>query len=265
MGDWNQFGYRWWLFVSLIMMNGPFSLEGKTVLVTGASSGIGRAIAIECAKYGASVILTARNENRLSETLRLMPNGNHHVVLADMTSEEQVVNIAKSVDTKLDGVVLCAGINDKLIVKLLSNSDIEKMVSTNFTGPVRLIQSLLKGKKINKQCSFVFMSSVSAFYPSVSNALYASTKAAIEQFSKVLALEVLPLKGRVNCIEPAFVETEMISKYPPEVLEDIRANYPLGRFARPEEIAYAAIFYLSDASQLVTGTSLTIDGGYTLR
>lgn len=246
-------------------MNKIFSLEGKRLLITGASSGIGRAIAIECSKSGASIVLTARNENRLKETLAMMIPGNHDICPADMMQEEEVLNLAMSIQGKLDGVVLCAGINDKLIVKKISNLDIDKMVSTNFSGPVRLVQSLLKEKRINKFCSFVFMSSVSAFYPSVSNALYASTKAAIVQFSKVLALEVLPLKARVNCIEPAFVETEMISKYPPEVLDEIRANYPLGRFAKPEEIAYAAIYYLSDASQLVTGTSLVIDGGYTLR
>ena len=246
-------------------MNEIFSLEGKQLLVTGASSGIGRTMAIECSKAGASVVLTARNEERLQETLTMMATGKHMIYPVDMMQEEDVVNLAKSIPEKLDGVVLCAGINDKLIIKQISNPDIDKMVSTNFTGPVRLVQSLLKGKKINKYCSFVFMSSVSAFYPSVSNALYASTKAAITQFSKILALEVLPLKARVNCIEPAFVETEMISKYPPEVLDEIRANYPLGRFAKPEEIAYAAIYYLSDASQLVTGTSLVIDGGYTLR
>lgn len=246
-------------------MNEIFSLEGKKLLITGASSGIGRSMAVECSKAGASVVLTARNEERLKETLTMMTSGEHLIIPADMMQEGDVVNLAKSIPEKLDGVVLCAGINDKLIVKMISNPDIDKMVSTNFTGPVRLVQSLLKGKKINKYCSFVFMSSVSAFYPSVSNALYASTKAAITQFSKVLALEVLSLKARVNCIEPAFVETEMISKYPPEVLDEIRANYPLGRFAKPEEIAYAAIYYLSDASQLVTGTSLVIDGGYTLR
>lgn len=246
-------------------MNEIFSLEGKKLLITGASSGIGRAMAVECSKAGASVVLTARNEERLKETLTMMTSGEHLIIPADMMQEGDVVNLAKSIPEKLDGVVLCAGINDKLIVKMISNPDIDKMVSTNFTGPVRLVQSLLKGKKINKYCSFVFMSSVSAFYPSVSNALYASTKAAITQFSKVLALEVLSLKARVNCIEPAFVETEMISKYPPEVLDEIRANYPLGRFAKPEEIAYAAIYYLSDASKLVTGTSMVIDGGYTLR
>lgn len=246
-------------------MNTIFSLENKTILVTGASSGIGRAVAVECSKMGATVILTARNELRLQETLSQLVPGNHKYVCADFTKEEDVNTLVCNIDVKLDGVVLCAGINDKLIIKLISTDSIHNMLSTNFVGPVQLTQRLLKKKLVNKQCSFVFMSSVSAFYPSVSNALYASSKAAITQFSKILALELLPLKGRVNCIEPAFVETEMIQKYPPEVLDEIRANYPLGRFARPEEIAYAVIYYLSDASQLVTGTSLVIDGGYTLR
>lgn len=246
-------------------MNNIFSLENKTILVSGASSGIGRAVAVECSKVGASVIITARNESRLKETLSLMQGENNRMYCADFTKEDEISNLVASIGDKLDGVVLCAGINDKLIIKLISAENINNMLTTNFTGPVQLTQKLMKKKLINKFCSFVFMSSVSAFYPSVSNALYASSKAAITQFSKILALELLPLKGRVNCIEPAFVETEMIRKYPPEVLDEIRANYPLGRFAKPEEIAYAVIYYLSDASQLVTGTSLVIDGGYTLR
>ena len=165
----------------------------------------------------------------------------------------------------LDGIALVAGINDKQIVKKLNGDFISKMLSTNFSGPALLIKALLKKKKINKGASIVFMSSVSAFYPSVSNALYAASKAAVNQFSKVLALEVLSLKARVNCIQPAFVETDMIYKYGEETLNEIRSNYPLGRFAKPEEIAYAVIYYFSDATQMVTGTSLVIDGGYTLR
>ena len=246
-------------------MYNPFSLEGKVVLVTGASSGIGRAIAIECSKSGAIVYLTARNKERLEETLSAMAPGQHRNITADLTNQQEVNNLAESVE-KLDGIVLNSGINDKSIVKKLDNEFISKMLDTNFSGPAMLIQSLLKNKKINKLASILFMSSVSAYYPSVSNAMYAASKAAVNQFAKVLALEVLTLKARVNCIQPAFVETEMLKKYTLDnVIEDIRANYPLGRFAKPEEIAYAAIYYLSDASQLVTGTSLVIDGGYTLR
>lgn len=246
------------------MDNNVFGLEGKKILVTGASSGIGRATAIECSKAGATVYLTARNAERLEQTLAEMKGEGHRIVPADLTSIEDIQHLVDEVEV-LDGVALIAGINDKLIIKKIDDSFITKMLSTNFSGPALLMKSLLKAKKINKYASIVFMSSVSAFYPSVSNAMYAASKAAVNQFAKVLALEVLPMKARVNCIQPAFVETEMVKKYDEETLKEIRSNYPLGRFARPEEVAYAVIYYLSDASQVITGTSLIIDGGYTLR
>lgn len=245
-------------------MYNPFSLEGKTILVTGASSGIGKATAIECSKMGANVYLTARNKERLEQTLSELAPGNHSIITADLTHGDEVQKLAENVGT-LDGIALVAGINDKMIIKKINDEYISKMLSTNLSGPAMLIKSLMKGKKIAKQASIVFMSSVSAFYPSVSNAMYAASKAAVNQFAKVLALEVLPLKARVNCIQPAFVETEMIHKYSEETLNELRANYPLGRFAKPEEIAYAVVYYMSDASQMITGTSLVIDGGYTLR
>lgn len=241
-----------------------FSLKGKKILVTGASSGIGRATAIECSKAGATVYLTARNAERLEQTLAEMKGDGHRIVPADLTSIEDIQHLVDEVEI-LDGVALIAGINDKLIIKKIDDGFITKMLSTNFSGPALLMKSLLKAKKINKFASIVFMSSVSAFYPSVSNAIYAASKAAVNQFAKVLALEVLSIKARVNCIQPAFVETEMIYKYSEETLNEIRSNYPLGRFAKPEEIAYAVIYYMSDASQMITGTSLVIDGGYTLR
>lgn len=244
-------------------MNNPFSLEGKTILVTGASSGIGKATAIECSKMGASVFLTARNKERLNQTLSELTPGNHKVITADLTVEEDIQKLVNEVDV-LDGIALIAGINDKMIVKKMDDGFVKKMLSTNFSGPVLLMKSLLKAKRINKQASVVFMSSVSAFHPSVSNAMYAASKAALNQFAKVLALEMLPLKARVNCIQPAFVETEMIQKYGDDALNEIRRNYPLGRFAKPEEIAYAVIYYFSDATQMITGSTLVIDGGYTL-
>ena len=245
------------------MENNIFSLIGKTILVTGASSGIGKATAIECSKYGATVYLTARNKERLEETLSLMLPGNHKIIPADLTKDEDIEAMTENVE-KLDGVAFVAGINDKMIIKRIDSAFISKIMSTNFEGPALLIKSLLKKKKVNKHASVVFLSSVSAFHPSVSNALYAASKAAINQFAKVLALELLPLKARANCIQPAFVETGMIYKYDEETLKTIRNSYPLGRFARPEEVAYAIIFLLSDASCQITGTSLVIDGGFTL-
>lgn len=246
------------------MDNNIFRLEGKKILVTGASSGIGRATAIECSKAGATVYLTARNSDRLEQTLADMEGCNHKIITADLTSLEDINNLVREIDI-LDGVAFVAGINDKMIIKKIDDTYITKMLLTNFEGPALLMQGLLKMKKISKFASIVFMSSVSAFYPSVSNAMYAASKAAVNQFAKVLALEVLPLKARVNCIMPAFVETDMIQKYGEETLRDIKSSYPLGRFAKPEEIAYSVIYYMSDASQMITGSSLVIDGGYTLR
>ena len=242
----------------------PFSLSGKTILITGASSGIGKATAIECAKAGASLIITARDRPRLQQTLESLPGENHKAVIADLTSDTGIQLLTDSIE-KTDGVVLCAGVNDKALIKNINREVLQKVMDINLYSPVLLIRSLLKHKKLQKYASVVMLSSISAYYPAISNGMYAASKGAINSFSKILALEILPLKGRVNCIQPAFVETDMLKKYTlQEEIEKIRSEYPLGRFAQPEEIAYAAI-YFSDASQWVTGNLFIMDGGFTLR
>ena len=248
------------------MAYNPFSLEGKRVLVTGASSGIGKAVAQECARCGAQLVLTARNEERLKATLDSLEGEGHSMIIADLTNQEELTSLIGQLDAALDGVVLCAGINDKSIIKFLNQEHVEKMLATNFTSPVFLSQMLTKKKKLNKEASIVFISSISAFYPSVSNAMYASSKAALSQFAKVLALEVMPQKIRVNCIEPAFVETGMLNKYEiSDKMDEIRANAPFGRFLEPTEVAQAAIYLLSDATKLVTGSNLVMDGGFLIK
>ena len=243
----------------------PFSLEGKSVLVTGASSGIGKAVAEECAKCGAKAVLTARNEERLKATLDSLEGDGHSMVIADLTNQEELMALVGQL-VSLDGVVLCAGINDKSIIKFLNQEHVDKMLATNFTSPVYLSQMLSKKKKLNKEASVVFISSISAFYPSVSNAMYASSKAALSQFAKVLALELMPQKIRVNCIEPAFVETGMLNKYEiSDKMDEIRANAPFGRFLEPKEVAQAAIYLLSDATKLMTGSNLVMDGGFLIK
>lgn len=243
----------------------PFSLEWKRVLVTGASSGIGKAVAQECAKCGAQLVLTARNEERLKATLDSLEGEGHTMMIADLTNQEELMALVGQLEP-VDGVVLCAGINDKSIIKFLNQEHVDKMLATNFTSPVYLSQMLTKKKKLNKEASIVFISSISAFYPSVSNAMYASTKAALSQFAKVLALELMPQKIRVNCIEPAFVETGMLNKYEiSDKMDEIRANAPFGRFLEPKEVALASIYLLSDATKLVTGSNLVMDGGFLIK
>ena len=247
------------------MSYNPFSLEGKSVLVTGASSGIGKAVAQECAKCGAQLVLTARNEERLKATLDSLDGEGHSMIIADLTNQDELMTLVAQLEP-VDGVVLCAGINDKSIIKFLNQEHVDKMLATNFTSPVYLSQMLTKKKKLNKESSIVFISSISAFYPSVSNAMYASSKAALSQFAKVLALELMPQKIRVNCIEPAFVETGMLNKYEiSDKMDEIRANAPFGRFLEPAEVAQAVIYLLSDATKLITGSNLVMDGGFLIK
>ena len=247
------------------MAYNPFSLEGKRVLVTGASSGIGKAVAQECARCGAQLILTARNEERLKATLDSLEGEGHSMMIADLTNQDELAALVGQMEP-MDGVVLCAGINDKSIIKFLNQEHVDKMLATNFTSPVYLSQMLTKKKKLNKEASVVFISSISAFYPSVSNAMYASSKAALSQFAKVLALELMPQKIRVNCIEPAFVETGMLNKYEiSDKMDEIRANAPFGRFLESVEVAQAVIYLLSDATKLMTGSSIVLDGGFLIK
>ena len=244
------------------MAYNPFSLEGKTVLITGASSGIGQAAAIECSRCGATIILTARNQDRLLVTYNQLDGEGHRIIQCDLTNIDEISNMVEQVPA-LDGLVLSAGINDKSLVKFLSEEHIEKMLSTNFVAPVQLTRLLVKKKKIKKEASIVMISSAAAFLPSIANAMYASSKAALSQFSKVLALELMPQRIRVNAIEPAFVETDMVKK--PEIVDTInvvRQKSPFGRLLSPVEVAQAAIYFLSDATKLVTGTQLVMDGGY---
>jgi len=248
------------------MSYNPFSLKDKSILVTGASSGIGRAVAIECSKSGASIIATGRNQERLNQTLAaLEQSGSHIGVQADLTVSEEISRLVSEIPV-LDGAVFCAGVNDKTLVKMIDQDKIEKMFQTNVFSQMLLIKELIKKKKLNAGASLVMISSIASSYSTISNSLYASSKGAVESFVRVLALELAPRKIRVNAIRPGMVETPILESYAlSDGLEEFKKQFPLGRFGRPEEIAFGIIYLLSDASQWTTGSLLTIDGGITLR
>lgn len=249
-------------------MYNPFSLLGKNILVTGASSGIGRAIAIECSKMGAIVLLTARNEERLQETLQQMENVEmHSVVQADLSNEEDIERLVSSVSYKLDGIVQCAGFTIPKPFQFVSKEDVKGIMAVNFEAPVYLTQLLLKMKKINKSSSIVFISSISGVYiSSVAGSLYSASKGAINGIVKGLAIELSTKNIRVNCVNPGMILTDIFKEgiITKEQLEEDAKKYPLKRYGKPEEVAYAVIYLLSDASAWVTGTNLLLDGGYTL-
>lgn len=244
-------------------MFNPFSLEGKIILVTGASSGIGRSIAVECSNMGATLVVTARNRERLDETLSMMRQGNHMAITCDLTSEDEIVDLVDSLP-QLTGVVHNAGVGSRILCKAIKGSDLEDVFAPNFYGPVLLQKQLLKKKKIAKGASIVFIASRAPFAPSIGNAIYSASKGAILGYAQVLGLELAAQKIRVNSICPAMVWTELVARDSIEMgvnYEELQAKYPLKRYGKPEDVAYLSIYLLSDASSWMTGTSIDLTGG----
>ena len=206
-------------------MNNPFSLTGKTILVTGASSGIGQAVAISCAGMGATVVLTARNSQRR--------------------------------------IVHCAGVGSRIPCKLIDQNSLDCVMKPNFEAPVLLQASILSQKKLNKGASVVFIASRAYDSPSLGNAAYSASKGAIISYSKCLALELAPRQIRVNCICPAMVWTKLILQdaVSKEELEEAQKKYPLKRYGNPEDVANLALYLLSDASTWMTGSAIDLTGG----
>lgn len=248
-------------------MYNPYSLEGKTVLVTGASSGIGRATAVECSRMGASVMITARNEGRLMETLSMMDGRGHGVFIADMSDESDIERLADSLP-KLDGVVNNAGMVKTMPVQFINREDFESVLGVNAVAPVLLTQKLLKKKKITKGGSIVFTSSVAGVNSAiVGNAMYSASKGAVSSFVRVAALELAPKNIRVNAVCPGMIDTGILEAGA-ITAEQLRADmekYPMKRYGRPEEVAYAVVFLLSGASSFITGTNMLLDGGLSLQ
>lgn len=248
-------------------MYNPFSLEGKHILVTGASSGIGKSTAIECSRLGARLFITGRNEERLLETYSLLEGGGHVCLCADLTDEQQLDELVSKVD-RLDGLVNNAGMTKTVPTQFINKKDLGDVLGINTVSPILLTQKLLKKKKLSQGSSVVFTCSISGVACAVlGNVLYSVSKAAIHGFVKNAALDLASKKIRVNAVCPGMINTDILSAgvISKEQLEVEKGKYPMKRFGSPKEVAYGIIFLLSDASSFTTGTTLVIDGGFTLQ
>lgn len=242
-------------------MNNPFTLVGKTILVTGASAGIGRGIAVACAGMGAQVILTARNIERLQETLTQLEGEGHTYIAADLTNEAERVALVEQLPI-LDGVVQCAGVGNRVPCKMLVQEDIDCVMKPNAEAPMLLQSLLLSEKKLKKQASVVFIASAAATMPVIGNAVYSASKAALVAYAKCLAQELAPCQIRVNSISPTMVWTDLaLVGATVEQLQEAQLSYPLKRYGMPEDIANLVIYLLSNASVWMTGSNIEITGG----
>ncbi len=249
-------------------MYNPYSLQGKTILVTGASSGIGQSVAIECSKMGATVVITGRNKDRLQETYDMLEGPGHIQIPADLSSYPEIQKLVEDCP-KVDGVSHNAGIAKIIPVKRISQENLEEIVGTNAFGPILLTQLLVRNKKINNKGSIVFTSSLSGVYcVHYGESMYAASKGALSGFAKGAALELAAQGIRVNSVNPSIIQTN-IFKNEGEIISDEQMqekiqNYPLKRLGVTTDVSWAHVFFLSDASSWITGINLPIDGGYIL-
>ncbi len=241
------------------------SLSNKTILVTGASSGIGRAVSILCSQAGANLVINGRDIVQLNKTNELLQK-KAQIISADLSDENEINKMVEQLPL-LDGIVHCAGIIKPVPIKFLKSKHITDVFGVNFFSAVLLSSSVLSSKKLNTGSSVVFISSISSHFPYTGGSLYTSSKAAIEAFSRAFALENASKKIRANTIAPALVKTKILEEtdnaFFSGELTEVEKQYPLG-FGEPEDIANACVFLLSGASKWITGTTLIMDGGLLL-
>lgn len=250
-----------------------FKLDNKNIIITGASSGIGRQCAIAASQLGASVILMARNTEKLQETLSLMNRPELHLICSvDIMDAEKMEAAIKTIMTsvgKMHGLIHCAGISTTLPLRNISPAKMEEYFKTNVYGGINLSRILTKPAYLSEQgASIIFITSVMGVVGEIGKTIYSLTKGALVAGSKSMALELASKKIRVNCISPGVVVTPMsnsaVYTRDESSLEKITNLHPLGLGA-PEDISNACMFLVSDAARWITGTNLIVDGGYTAR
>jgi len=244
----------------------PFSLTDKTILITGASSGIGKATAILCAEMGAKLVICGRDKERLESVLAELKPNEHQLFLGDLTAPENIDSLMEQLPA-LDGVVMSAGKGITVPIQFASREKLDDVFNTNFFASVELLRQLIRKKKLNNAASVVIILSIGGTRRFLTgNAVYGSTKAALEAIVKYAAIELASKQIRVNGICPGMVRTPFIGKgaLTEEQYQKDMQTYPLKRYGEPEDIANGAVYLLSDAASWVTGHSLVIDGGVTI-
>ena len=247
------------------MTGDPFSLEGKTILVTGASSGIGRQVAITCAEQGAVLVITGRDTDRLGETLSALSGSQHRAIPADLVASKQRAELIDQCGA-IDGLFFSAGIAAIAPFRMISEKHVDQLMAIDFEAPVMLVQRLLQQRRINDGGSIVFNTAIAVHISPAGSAIYSAAKSALHAAARSLALEVAKSRIRVNCLQLGYVRTPMLKRMLSSGVDVKEAEEisPLG-FGNPTDAANAAVFLLSDASRWISRTTLTADGGISVR
>lgn len=255
------------------MKTNPFDLDGKNIVITGASSGIGRECAINCSMSGANVLIIGRNQEKLQETeTKLRSDRNNIHLYLDITDFSKVQQSIKDISGnfgKIHGLINAAGISPTIPFRMLSVDKMEETFKVNVIASMQIAKEICKPIYANETgMSIIFISSVMSEAGEAGKSLYGMSKAALIAGAKSLSVEYAAKKIRFNCISPGVVLTPMSEKsvYSKDkiALEKVVSQHPLG-LGKPEDVANAAVFLLSDASRWITGTNMIVDGGYLAR
>lgn len=248
----------------------PFSLEGRNILITGASSGIGRQCAIDCSKMGARVVAIGRNEARLSATLDQMEGKGHACYTYDLSNLDGIKPLVEQIvaeNEKLGGIICAAGVERTKPFKLFSPMDYEEVMTVNTLSAFELVRHATSVKCFDQTGGVIFISSITSIIARTGTAAYSASKGALVSGARVFAAELAKRKIRVNCISPGTILTPLMQNYLSQLSdEDYRkriGGFPLG-LGETTDVSSACIWLLSDASRWVTGQNLVVDGGYTI-
>jgi NAD(P)-dependent dehydrogenase (short-subunit alcohol dehydrogenase family) len=250
-------------------MINPMDLQGKNIMVTGASAGIGKGIALFLSKLGANVIMVARSRDRLEEVYNLLEPGNHSYYIMDLGNLEGLEGLIDNICSngrKLNGLVHSAGISLTMPIQYLKMSDLKNIMSVNFFSFVELVKHFSKRKYNDNGGSIVAISSISRKVGARGWSAYCASKGALESAIRSMALDLAPKNIRINSIAPAMIETQIYEELKKlvnnkEFETELKKRQILG-LGKPEDVAYAVAFLISDCSKFITGTSLSVDGGY---
>ena len=248
----------------------PFTLEGKTILVTGASSGIGRQCAIDCSKMGAKVIAIGRDVERLNSVVAEMAgNGiSYSFDLTDLDGIKDLIATIVGEHGKLDGFIHAAGIEVTNPVKLTNNEDYSSLYKVNCLSAFEIVKNLCGIKTFNKGGSIVLISSISGIIARKGLSAYAASKGALVSAARVMAAEMASREVRVNTVSPGTILTPMMQNALEAMSEEDRKKrvegFPLG-LGKTTDISNTCIYLLSDASRWMTGQNLIVDGGFTIQ
>lgn len=248
----------------------PFSLEGKTILVTGASSGIGRQCAIDCSKMGAKVVSIGRNKERLESLMSEMEGENAYYSfdLQELDGIKELISNIVAPHGKLDGFIHAAGIEVTNPVKLTKTEDYESLFKVNCLSAFEIVKNLCGIKTFNKGGSIVLISSISGVIARKGLSAYAASKGALMSAARVMAMEMSTREIRVNTVSPGTILTPMMQKALDVMNEEDKKKridgFPLG-LGKTTDISNTCVFLLSDASRWITGQNIIVDGGFTIQ